>query len=252
MSKVNIVYLDIETSPNISYTWDGIWEVDVVGFKQEWYILSFAYKQEGKRTEVKALNDYELYKKDKTNDRELVKDIWNILDGADIIVGHNIDRFDIRKINARFLYHGLALPSTYKTVDTLKIARKMFQLNSNKLGHIAKHLGIGDKVNTGGFQLWLDCMAGNTPAWNLMKKYNKHDTDLTEQVYKKLRPFSTNHPNLNVLKGTTHNCSNCGSNSIQKRGFTITKTNKYQRYQCQSCGSWSTGERIVIDKVIVK
>lgn len=215
-------------------------------------MMSFAYKWEGKSTQVKALPDYALYKKDSTNDRELVKELWGIIDEADIIIGHNIDRFDLRKINARFLYHGLTLPSSYKTVDTLKVARKMFMLNSNKLDHIAKHLGIGEKVDTGGFGLWLECMAGVKSAWDLMKKYNKHDVDLTELVYKKLRPFSPNHPNLNVIKGTTHDCPTCGSHSTQKRGFHLTKVGKYQKYQCQACSSWSTGEKIAGLKVILK
>lgn len=250
--KAVIVYLDIENSPNISYTWQGMYEIDVIAFKEEWHMMSFSYKYEGKTTQVKALPDYSLYKKEPNNDRELVKELWSILDGADIVIGHNVDRFDIRKINSRFLYHGLSLPSTYKTVDTLKVARKMFMLNSNKLDHLAKHLGIGTKVDTGGFQLWLDCMAGNRGAWALMKKYNKHDVDLTEKVYKKLRPFTTNHPNLNVIQNTTHNCSSCGASHIQKRGYLITKTGKYQRYQCQSCASWSTGEKIKQDKIILK
>jgi DNA polymerase elongation subunit (family B) len=216
------------------------------------YMLSFSYKWEGGKTEVRGLPDYASFKKDKTNDKEMVAELWKVMDEADIIIGHNIDRFDIRKINSRFLLHGLGLPSTYKTVDTLKVARKMFMLNSNKLNFLANYLGLGSKVDTGGFQLWLDCMAGDSRAWKLMKKYNKQDVDLTQAVYKKLRPFITNHANINVLQGTTHNCNSCGSSHVQKRGWMITKTGKYQRYQCQECASWSTGERIKTDKVVLK
>lgn len=249
-TKAKIVYLDIENSPNLGYIW-GKYEQDVIEFKKEWYMMSFAYKWEGESTQVMALPDYALYKKDTTNDKELVKEVWKIIDAADIIIGHNIDRFDLRKLNARFIYHGLPLPSSYKTVDTLKVARKMFMLNSNKLDHIAKYLGIGSKVDTGGFGLWLACMDGDESAWKLMKKYNKHDVDLTEKVYKKLRPFTTNHPNINVIQGTSVACPSCGG-ATQKRGFTITKVGKYQRHQCQTCSSWSTGEKVAGLKVILK
>lgn len=214
--------------------------------------MSFAYKWDGGTTKVRALPDYDTYKTDRTDDRELVEELWHLLDRADVLCGHNIDRFDIRKINARFLYHGLTLPSSYKTVDTLKVARKMFMLNSNKLDHIGKLLGIGKKVDTGGFGLWLDCMAGKASAWKLMKEYNKHDVDLTEAVYLAMRPFITNHPNANLYNGTNHSCASCGSNNLQKRGYLVTKVAKYQRWSCQDCGSWSTGEKIVHDKVYLK
>lgn len=250
-NKVRKVYLDIENAPNLGFTW-GKYEQDVIEFAKEWYIISFAYKFEGKSTQVRALPDYKTYSKDKTDDRELVAELWKVLDSADIIIGHNIDRFDIRKINARFLYHGLPLPSSYKTVDTLKVARKMFLLNSNKLDHVAKLLKIGTKVDTGGFSLWVQCMAGVKSAWSQMKKYNKHDVDLTETVYKKFRPFIANHPNENIYNGTTNHCPSCHSNHLQARGYAITSVGKYQRYQCQDCASWSQGERIKQDKVTIK
>ena len=246
--NTKLVYLDVETAPNVSYTW-GMYEQNVIAFQQEWYMLSFSWKWEGGRSKVRGLDDYKTFKKDKSDDKELVREIWNILDSADIVVGHNIDRFDIRKINARFLHHGFNLPSTYKTIDTLKIARKMFMLNSNKLDHIARLLGLGKKVTTGGFDLWLGCMAGEKKAWRLMKKYNRQDVDLTDSVYKKLRPYITSHVNRNLLDGTTHNCPSCSSSNVQKRGYSITRVGKYQRWQCQDCSAWSQGEKINKDKI---
>jgi DNA polymerase elongation subunit (family B) len=242
-NKTKILYLDIENSPNLSYTW-GKYDQDVIDFKQEWYIMSFAYKWDGEKVRVAALPDYKAYKKDRTDDAELVEDLWHLLDEADVVIGHNVDRFDLRKINTRFLAHGLTLPSSYKTVDTLKVARKMFLMNSNKLDHLAKYLGLGEKVHTGGFSLWLECMGGDMKAWAKMKLYNQHDVTLTEKVYKKLLPFITNHPNTNLYNGTTHNCPSCGSSKVQKRGHSVTRVGKRDRFQCQSCGSWSQGEII--------
>jgi hypothetical protein len=39
-----------------------------------------------------------------------------------------------------------------KTIDTLKWARKYFNFNSNKLDYIAKYLGVGQKMDTGGLR----------------------------------------------------------------------------------------------------
>ena len=39
---MKILFYDLETSPNVSYTW-GKWEQNVIAFKKEWELLSFAY-----------------------------------------------------------------------------------------------------------------------------------------------------------------------------------------------------------------
>ena len=82
-------------------------------------------------------------------------------------------------------------------------------------------------------------MQGNKSAWNKMIQYNKQDVILLEAVYEKFKPYITNHPNLGLYQQKDFACPNCGSIHLQRRGFNRTKTNTYQRYQCQSCGAWS-------------
>ena len=243
MSKV--LFFDIETAPNLSYVW-GQWQQDVIEHVNEWYILCFSYKWEDqKSTHVVALKDFELYDNDPDNDLQVVKKLWELLDEADIVIGHNSDAFDIKKANARFVYHGLGPPSHYQTVDTLKLARRHFKFNSNRLGHLGEHLGLGGKESTGGFETWAGCMKGDTKAWAVMKKYAKQDVDLLVDVYERLRPWATNHPNRNVIDGTSHACPTCGSNKLQKRGTRKTRTMIYQSYQCVRCKSYCR-ERIAL------
>ena len=239
--NLKVLLIDIETSPNLGYCW-GKYEQDIIKFEKEWSIISFSYKWLGdKETTVLALPDFPLYKTDKASDKDIIRKIWDVLDQCDICIGQNLDRFDIRKINSRFVVNGLTPPSPYKTVDTLKIAKKYFGFNSNKLNDLGNYLGVGQKANTGGFQLWLDCAAGNKEAWKKMKKYNKQDVVLLEKVYLKLRPWLSNHPNVSVLKPVT-SCFTCGSDKVQRRGYSYSKMSKYQRYQCCACGSWSQGK----------
>ena len=169
---------------------------------------------------------------------EVVKKLRELLDEADIVIGHNSDAFDIKKANARFVYHGLGPPSHYQTVDTLKMARRHFKFNSNRLGHLGEHLGLGGKEATGGFETRAVCMNGDAIAWSVMKKYAKQDVDLLVDVYERLRPWATNHPNRNVIDETSHACPTCGSNKLQKRGKRTTRTMTYQTYQCQRCKSY--------------
>ena len=92
-----ILFFDIETAPNMSYVW-GQWQQDVIDHVQEWYILCFSYKWEGeKKTHVVSLNDFDLYSKDLENDLNVVQKLWELLDEADIVIGHNSDAFDIKK-----------------------------------------------------------------------------------------------------------------------------------------------------------
>jgi uncharacterized protein YprB with RNaseH-like and TPR domain len=116
-----ILYYDIETAPNLSYVW-GQYEQNVIDHEREWYILCVSYRWEGEnKTHVCSLVDFpDAYKKDPENDYHVVKKMWDLIDEADIVIAHNGDRFDMRKANARFVYHGLGPTSPTKQIDTLK------------------------------------------------------------------------------------------------------------------------------------
>lgn len=243
-----ILLYDIETMANLAYVW-GKYEQDVVAFEKEWYMLCFAYKWLGeKKTHVVSLPDFKSYKKDKTDDKELVTELWKLFNEADIIIAHNGNSFDQKKSQARFIANGLPRPSPYKQIDTKLVAKRSFSFNSNKLDDLGKLLGCGQKLKTGGFDLWLGCASGDKKAWKLMTDYNKQDVILLEQVYLKLRGWDSQHPNVSLLKENTCGCPNCGSFNSQKRGYNISKGKnsiiKKQRYMCTDCGAWYQGDKI--------
>ena len=237
-NTLKTLLLDIECTPNLSYTW-GKYEQDVIEFAKEWYLLSFSVKWLGSsKVEVFTLADFAEFDRSKDSDKELCKKLWKYLDEADLICGHNLDKFDARKINARFAVNGLTPPAPYKTIDTLKIAKKHFAFNSNKLNDLGITLGLGKKAETGGFQLWKDCMAGDKKAFKKMAEYNKQDVVLLEKVYLKIRPWASTHPS--VLTDSAHKCLMCGSTDVQYRGYNFSKMGKSKRWQCNSCGGWSS------------
>ena len=244
-NKPKILVFDIETFANLSFTW-GKWDQNVIDFEREWFVLCFCYKWLGEKTVNSiALPDFDLYSEDRFNDYEVVKAMWKLFDEADIVIAHNGDKFDIKKMYARFLYYRLPPPSSFKSIDTVKIARKYFSMNSNKLDDIGKYLGVGRKMVHTGWDLWKRCSEGDLKAWDELIRYNKQDVILLEKVYEIFKPYVTNHPNLNLYNGTTHCCPNCGSDNLQKRGFALTRVSKTQRYQCMSCAAWSQGEKMV-------
>lgn len=228
--KLKILLYDIENEPNLSYTW-GKYEQNVIAFKEEWKLLSFAYKWLGE-TNVKCLARPDF---DDITDKSLVMELWKLLDEADIVIGHNADAFDNKKANARFIELGLPPPSPYLSIDTKKIAKKYFKFNSNSLDDLGKTLGVGQKVKHYGFQLWLDCMNGDPKAWKTMKNYNKQDVVLLEKVYLKLRPWIENHPNVLDEYEKVYTCPKCGSFNIKSQGIRYTLRATYRRYRCLDC-----------------
>jgi len=237
---LKVLFFDVETAPNIGYTWEK-YETNVIEFLKERYMLCFTVKWlDENRAHTFGLPDFSDYKKDKTSDKSLVLKLWEYINEADIIVAHNGDSFDVKVMNTRFIVNGLTPPAPYKTVDTKKEAKKRFGFSSNSLNDLGNVLGLGKKLSTGGFKLWKDCMEGKQDAWKKMKKYNKIDVLLLEQVYLKLRPWMKTHPNVAVCIDRAA-CQACGSTNTQRRGYSFSKFTKYQRIQCTSCGSWSQG-----------
>ncbi len=177
-------------------------------------------------------------------EKQLVQKLHKILGEADIIVAHNGDEFDAKKARAKFVEFGLpALPPSQQ-IDTKKIAKRHFRFSSNSLNNLGELLGVGKKMPTGGFDLWLDCMAGKIAAWKKMEAYNKQDVLLLERVYLKLRPWVQNHPNV-AAGDKPSACPKCGTDRpLHFRGYRRMAAGSYRRYQCRDCGAWSRSRTV--------
>lgn len=230
--KPKILFFDLETAPNTAYIW-GLWtETKSMDFvTNNWYVLCWAAKW----LDEKGIQSAALRSKGE-NDKAIVQKLWKLLDEADIVIAHNALKFDHRRINTRFLIHGIKPPSPYKIIDTLKDARRHFDFTSNRLGDLGVLLKVGEKIHTE-FELWKQCMAGDKKAWDTMIKYCIQDVYLLEQVYLKLRPYINNHPNIGAIKNEKC-CPKCGEQNIQYRGYSMTAAGRYRRFQCMTCGGW--------------
>ena len=245
-----IITLDIETSPIIAYTW-GLWKQNI-GLNQiirDWTVLSYCAKTLGQRS-VRYLDTAD--KDDPYDDADIMLALWHELDRADIIIVQNGVKFDLRKINARFLQMGLPPPSPYKLIDTMLEARKVAAFTSNKLEWLATVLTEVRKDKHHqfpGFELWTECLKKNPKAWAVMRKYNPKDVIATEKVYLRLRPYIVGHPNVAVYNDSEKvQCPKCGSTKVHKRGNTSTQTGEYHRYRCTSCMGWSRSRYVINTK----
>lgn len=190
--KPKIVLLDIETSPIQALVW-GKWEQNISDdqIEHDWFVFCWSAKELGNhRVNSHHLTSHEA----KTgNDKRIIKEMWKVLDEADIVIAHNGDKFDIKRINTRFLIHGIKYPSPYESIDTLKIVHKEFGLTSNKLDYICRVLGLSGKVETGQ-QLWNACLKGDIKSLKKMSRYCANDVKILESVYLKLTPYMRSNP----------------------------------------------------------
>lgn len=248
-----ILLLDIETAPMMAYVWGTFKQnVGLNQLESHSYMLTWAAKWLGEEGVMGAkLTDYPSYTPGSENDYELVKDLRDLIDQADIIIAHNLRGFDEKVINTRILINGLQAPKPYKTVDTLDIAKRHFRFTSNKLDGIAMQLGLDRKMQTGGFELWRGCMLGRAESWETMMEYNLQDVVVLEEVYLKLRAWDNRHPNVSLYDNHDQiRCTCCGStNLIQIDKLAYTGVSAFTTYRCEDCGKHARSRRNIISKL---
>ena len=241
MSKSNgpkVLFVDIETAPILAYCWK-IWDenISLNQIKRDWHLLSWSAKWLGSNEVMYADQRKAVRLED---DAPLLAKIWKLLDEADIVVWQNGNNFDHKKLNARFILNGMQPPSSYKQIDTLMLARKHFGFTSNKLEYLSDKLNRKYKKQQHrkypGFELWKECLAGNTSAWKEMEKYNKYDVLALEEIYHKLLPWGAT-PNHALWHDSDTPLCSCGSTQFQKVGFLYSPSGKFQRYRCSKCGA---------------
>ena len=247
-----ILLLDIETKPLIAHVW-GLWEnnVGLEQVQEDWSILSWSAKWLHDPDDVITYRDNR-NNKDLEDDKKLLEDLWKMLDEADIVIAHNGDAFDIPKLYARFIKHGFKRPSSFKTIDTKKIAARVFKFSSNKLVYLADYLGVKyQKLSHAKFPghiMWKECMKGNKDAWKEMEAYNRRDVLTLQEVYYKLRPWDSS-INFNVYHDDEGHVCSCGSVDFKEhKTYHYTKTGKFRKYICVECGAESKGKDNLLSK----
>lgn len=241
--------LDIETSPFTAYSYNR-WQVnisDAMRRDDDITILSYAYKWIG--------NDKVYYEENRDGcDKSILTKLTDVLNEADIVVGHNMQRFDAPMINTRLAMNGLSPVSPYRVIDTLKIAKKHYKFERNTLDWVAKSLNCSRKLehkNFPGMSIWIEMLHGNDEAWETNKEYNKMDVVVTEEVYIKMRPFTKPHPSVVIGSNSLNKrCVSCGSRDIREDGYHYTNASKFQRYKCANCNSFSRGRKNLLGKEV--
>jgi hypothetical protein len=253
MKSPRILLYDIENSAIKAWVWN-CYQTDVIKIIDPWFMLSFAWKWYGEdEARVRCLRDYRGYWSNPKDDEHLIRELWSLMDQADVTVAHNGMRHDTPKATSRFAYYKLGMPNPAKQIDTYRILKREMKIEKNSLDHAAEYFGVGHKLPNTGFNMWERCTEGTNlfskrevnDAWDMMCKYNLHDVDpLLEGVYEAVRPYAKNHPNLDHFT-RAGGCPVCQGFNLIHQGFAYLTSGKKQRIKCKGCGHrFSTGKII--------
>src|ERR1017187_5015377 len=98
--KPRILFLDIETKPILAYVW-GLFDQNIAlnQIVDDWRVLSWAAKWSDSK-EIMQMDSREGI--NDRNEKKLLKEIWKLLDEADVVIGQNSKAFDVKKLNDKF------------------------------------------------------------------------------------------------------------------------------------------------------
>jgi hypothetical protein len=232
-SNVGRLFFDIETSPNIVYTWRAGWNITITpeSIIEERRIICISYKWEGKDKVHRLTWD------ENQDDKKMLVSFINIANTADELIAHNGDRFDIKWIRTRCIFHRIPMFPQYRTLDTLKKAKSGFYFNSNKLDYIAKFLNVGAKMETGGYDLWKRVMDNDLEALNTMGEYCDQDVIVLEAVYQEMKCYFKQNTHEGVLEGRfKFSCPSCSSTKVEYLKLNTTPMGAIRRLMnCNIC-----------------
>ncbi len=254
MSNVSVLAFDIETLPMIASTFrlfkanirqESIIENTSI-FCASWRMVDQNGNPKSPVESVTILDDQKRFNRNIYDDEHVVRKLKGALDKADVYLFQNGQAFDLRHFNTRALNHGLDPVPNKQCIDTLKQARKHFRFDSNKLDFMGRFLRQGEKMDTGGMELWDNIIqskyppVGKEPDRDLTiksikyaEKYCRQDVNLLIKVYKRLRPYITL-PNFSLYLGKV-GCNHCGGQHYRFLQWRYNAATKKARCWCYSC-----------------
>jgi DNA polymerase elongation subunit (family B) len=236
------LFFDIETSPNIGFFWQPGHKISIghENIIHERAIICICYKWSDQN------KVYHLQWDTKQSDKKMLIDFIKVANQADELVGHNGDNFDLKWIRTRCYFYDIDMMPSFKTIDTLKEARKGFRFNSNRLDYISKFGGSTGKIGTS-FSLWKDIVLKKCDkSLRYMIKYCKKDVIELETVFNKMNKYIKPKTSIADKIG---DCPECGHTEMKFNGDRVSaRLGQAVQLQCKNCGKCHTISRFQYEK----
>lgn len=219
------------------------WDIESTHLNADFgYILCIGYKFAGEeKPTIIRIDDFKkAYKKDCTCDKKVVEAFKKVFETADVHVTWYGGKFDLPMVNSRLVAHGMLPMAPVPHIDLWRTAKYQMKLASNRLANVQRFLGLPSEKTSVDGRVWLKAAAGFKDCLQYIVDHCYADIEVLEQAYDRMRPLIKAHPNLGLLAGKKHCCPVCGSDDVIERGKRVVTASVFQRYQCQSCGSFSS------------
>jgi len=195
----DVLYFDLEISKSLYYSYGrkvrGEWlrGADLV---QEYFLLCWSASYIGSGKVFSACVTPEQARN--WTDAEVLAPLHDLLSSAPVLAGHNVDAYDIKRINTRFITNGWK-PIEKKTIDSLKIARKRFAFEDNSLDALCQKFGIDGKMKITDDD-WRAALKGDEGTLKKIHRYCRGDVRNGKALYELFAPYSGKKPDYGTLK----------------------------------------------------
>lgn len=195
-TTANILYIDLEVSKSAVYNYglpvkSGYINPDDLVL--DYFIICWSASYVGSDrvwSDCVTQKDVKAWRAGKKPDGRILGRLQELMSNADLLAGHNVDRYDVKRANTRFLLNGLEPVTDKKTHDTLKIARSKFAFESNRLDYISKKLGLRPKDDIRNSD-WLKIVnTGDEKTLAKVLRYNRGDVRSGKGILEKLMIYS--------------------------------------------------------------
>lgn len=238
-----ILILDVERLPGITkqFWWDR-------GDLKNRYIHYESVERMPRTTLVCAkwyfdADVIELAEWDKGGRKRFLRNVHNLMSKADIIVGHNIDQADIPWLKGDLhVEAGLPPLPPFKTIDTLKVLRRVFKSGApfKSLDAFCQIVGLPAKVDRYDRAAMERAVGGSVEDRERLTAYCVGDCLATQGLLEWVLPHLPNPPTLFVDgKDSMTTCHRCGHDTepIPRRFAAAVLT--YSMRRCTECKAYS-------------
>jgi len=233
---MNRLFWDIETSLGLYWAWRCGRKVSLSyeNIFVEPAIICICYKWEKCDTVYSMTWDCE--EPLKWDDSNMIRKFREVAKGADEIIAHNGNNFDLKWINTRCLMAGVGPMPIITPVDTLRMTRSKFRFQSNRLDYLSKRMGGDGKLHTD-FGLWVKTCLGDKKALREMVEYCKNDVVVVQDYHKWIQSFCNAESHAGAAMGRGRwTCPHDGSENVTKNGSRHTSMGiKKWKMQCKDC-----------------
>lgn len=181
---------------------------------------------------------------DKGGRKKFLRNVHHLMAQADIIVGHFITGADLPWLaNDLHVEAGLPPLPPFKTVDTLKVIRKVFGAGApfKSLDAFCQIVGIESKTDSYDARAMERAVTNKSvPDRERLVAYCSGDVLATQGLYDWLRPHVPNHPSLFVDgKDYLTTCHRCGNDTEPIPRRYVASVLTYSMRRCTVCGGHS-------------